>query len=265
MRGVNGGDGRRSGESEAEGLGDRGHGGSRAHRHAMAGAGGDVVFEILPVFAGKITRSSFGPILPDVGSRSEGFAAPRGPHHRSARHEDDRDVDHDRAHEKGGNGFIASSHQDGTIDGMGAKGFLDFHREKIAIKHRGGLHEGFAETHDGHFNGVATGLPDAAFDFFGALTKVRVAREEIVPGVENRNDRLALVFLVVDAELFVTGTMAEGAKVIATEEAVGAKLIGSEATHGVVGDCRKERVREREEFLNGSPLLNWRRCKDGCD
>lgn len=206
---VNGGNGRCARKRETKRLGDRGHGRGRAHRHAVAGSRGDVIFEILPVFAGKISGSAFGPILPDIGSRGEWLTAPGGPHHRSTGHKDDGDIDHDRTHEEGGNGFVTAAHEDRAIDGMGAEGFLDLHRKKVAVEHRGGFHEGLAETHHGHFNGVAAGLPNAAFDFLGTLAKVGVARKEIVPGVENRDDGLALIFLVVDAELFVAGTMAE--------------------------------------------------------
>ena len=238
MGGVDRGDGGRSGKSEAEGLGYGGHGGGRSHRHAVAGTGGDVIFEILPVFAGEISGTAFGPVFPDIGSRSEWLSAPGGPHHRSAGHEDDREIDHDRSHEEGRDGFVASTHEDSAIDGMGAEGFLDLHRKEVAIEHRGGLHEGLAETHHGHFDGIAAGLPDAAFDLLGPLAKMRVAREEVVPGVENGDDGFALIFFVINAELFVAGTMAEGAEIIGTEETVGAELIGSEATHGDSEDCR---------------------------
>ena len=224
--GVDGGDRRGSGKSESEGLGDRGHCGSCAHRHAVSGAGCDVVFEVLPIFAREIAGPSFGPVAPDVGSGSELFASPGCPHHCSAGHKDDWNIDHDRSHEKGGHGLVTTAHENRAIDGVGAEGFLDFHREHVAVEHRGGLHEGLAETHHGHFDRVAAGLPDAAFDFFGALAEVGVAGEEVVPGIENGDDRLALIFLVVDAELLVAGAVTEGAKVIGSEEAVGAKLFG---------------------------------------
>lgn len=199
----------------------------------MAGAGRDVIFEILPVVAGEISGSAFGPILPDIGSRGEGFAAPRGSHHCAAGHENDGNIDHDCSHEQGRDGFIASSHENRAIDGVTPEGFLDLHGEEVTVEHRGGLHEGLAETHHGHFDGVSTGLPDAAFDFLGTLAKMRVAGEEVVPGVEDGDDGFAFVFLLVDAELFVAGAMAEGTEIIGAEEAVRAELIGGEATHDV--------------------------------
>lgn len=228
---MDGGNRRSAGESETEGLGDGGHGGSRPHCHTVTGAGGDVIFEILPVLAGKISSSAFSPILPDIGSRGEGLAAPRGSHHCSAGHKDNGKIDHRRSHEEGRDRFVTSSHENSSIDGMGAQRFLDLHGKEIAIEHRGGLHESLAETHHGHFHGIAAGLPDAAFDLLGTLAKVRVARKQIVPGIKNRDDGLALIFLIINAQLLVAGTVTKGAKIIGTEETVRAELFGSEAAH----------------------------------
>ena len=61
-----------------------------------------------------------------------------------------------------------------------------------------------------------------------------VAGEEVVPGVEDGDDGFAFVFLLIDAELFVAGAMAERSKIVGAKEAVRAELIGCEATHGVL-------------------------------
>lgn len=47
-----------------------------------------------------------------------------------------------------------------------------------------------------------------------------MAGEEVVPGVENGNHGLLFVFLVVDAELLVPGTVAEGTEIVRSEEAM---------------------------------------------
>ena len=47
-----------------------------------------------------------------------------------------------------------------------------------------------------------------------------MAGEEVVPGVENGNHGLPFVFLVVDAELLVPGTMAEGTEIVWSEKAM---------------------------------------------
>ena len=86
----------------------------------MTRAGRDVVFEVLPVFTRKITRSAFGPVAPDVGSGSELFATPGCSHHRTAWHENDRNVDHGRAHKESWNGLVAAAHENGAVDGMSA-------------------------------------------------------------------------------------------------------------------------------------------------
>ena len=99
------------------------------------------------------------------------------------------------------------------------------------------------------------------FDFLGTLAEVRVAGEEVVPGVEDGDDGFAFVFLLVDAELLVAGAMAEGTEIIGAEEAVRAELIGCEATHDVAGDWRKWRERERVESFNiERPTLNFERA-----
>ena len=60
---------------------------------------------------------------------------------------------------------------------------------------------------------------------------MRVTGEEIVPGVENGDDRLALIFLIVDSELLMAGAVTEGAEVIGSEKAIRAKLFGRKAAH----------------------------------
>ena len=47
-----------------------------------------------------------------------------------------------------------------------------------------------------------------------------MAGEDVVPGVENCNHGLPFVLLVVDAELLVPGTMAEGTEIVRSEEAM---------------------------------------------
>lgn len=47
-----------------------------------------------------------------------------------------------------------------------------------------------------------------------------MAGEEVVPGVENGNHGLPFVFLVVDAELLVPGTVAEGTEIVRSEKSM---------------------------------------------
>jgi hypothetical protein len=63
-------------------------------------------------------------------------------------------------------------------------------------------------------------LPDPTLDFFGALSEMGMAGEEVVPSVENGNHGLPLVFFVVDAELLVPGTVAEGTEIVRSEKAM---------------------------------------------
>ena len=77
--------------------------------------------------------------------------------------------------------------------------------------------------------GISTGnpparLPDAAFDLLDALRKMRVARIQFVPRVQDANHRLAGIVLGAVAHLFESRPMAEGTKVVGAEPPETAKL-----------------------------------------
>ena len=110
------------------------------------------------------------------------------------------------------------------IDRMCAQDLLRFHGEEIAVAHRSGLHEGFTQAHDGHFDGRSTCLPDAALDLLGPLPEVGVAGDELVPGVEDSDDRFTGELLAVQSKLLVARAMPESAQGIGTEKAVAAEV-----------------------------------------
>src|SRR5437879_2674173 len=80
-------------------------------------------------------------------------------------------------------GLVASPHEHDAVDRMTANDFLRLHRQHVAIEHRRGFHEHFAERHDRYFDGEAARLPGAAFYFLGSLAEMRMARVEIGPRV----------------------------------------------------------------------------------
>src|SRR5256885_9233122 len=57
----------------------------------------------------------------------------------------------------------------------------------IAIHHRGGFLEGFAEGDGGHLDRKTASLPHTALHIFGALPEKAVARIDIAPGVYDRD------------------------------------------------------------------------------
>jgi hypothetical protein len=63
-------------------------------------------------------------------------------------------------------------------------------------------------------------LPNTTLDFFCALSEMGMAGEEVVPGVENGNHRLPFVFLFIDAELLVPGTVAKGTEIVRSEKSM---------------------------------------------
>jgi hypothetical protein len=63
-------------------------------------------------------------------------------------------------------------------------------------------------------------LPNTTLDFFCALSEMGMAGEEVVPGIENSNHGLPFVFLVIDAELLVPGTVPEGTEIVRSEKSM---------------------------------------------
>jgi hypothetical protein len=80
------------GMHEAERLGQGGEGGGGAHGHAVAGAAGDAVLDLAPLFPAQVAGAFFVPVFPDIAAGAERLAAPVALHHRAAGHVDDGDV-----------------------------------------------------------------------------------------------------------------------------------------------------------------------------
>ncbi len=104
--------------------------------------------------------------------------------------------------------------------------FLRLHRKQIAIQHRRRLHQHFAERHDGDFNREPARLQNSSSNLFSPVAKVRVACVQLVPGVQNRNDRFVREFIGIQSELLVPGAMTEAAQGIGIEKAVAAEFFG---------------------------------------
>src|SRR4029453_13976116 len=63
--------------------------------------------------------------------------------------------------------------------------------QEIAVEHAARLLERLAHRHHRQLDRKTSGLPYAALDLLGARAEVGVARQEIAPGVDDADNRLA--------------------------------------------------------------------------
>jgi hypothetical protein len=78
--------------------------------------------------------------------------------HRSAGHNDGRDVDAAGTHHEGRRGLIAAAQQYDTVDRVGPNGFFGIHAGQVAVEHGGGLDQCFSQRHDGKLDRKSTGI-----------------------------------------------------------------------------------------------------------
>jgi hypothetical protein len=93
----------------------------------------------------------------------------------------------------------------------------------MMIQHARRLHEGLRDGHAGQLRREPPRLPDAALDLLHALDEVRVAREQVGPGVDDGDDGLALEICVVVAHLLRARDVAHGIQLVGEEPAGGAQ------------------------------------------
>ena len=226
--GVDGGDRRGAGQRHAERFGGAGHRGGGAHRHAVARRPGDAFFEVLQVAVGGDAGPVVVPDPPHVGAAADSLPPVVAAEHRARGDEDRRDVRARRAHDEGGRGLVAAAHEHRAVEGVGAEQLFCLHRQQVAVHHRRRLLERLAERGDRHLDREAAGLEDAALDLFGALAQVLVAGVDAGPGVEDGDDRLALVLFRRDPEAAHPGAVAERADAVGAaiaEPAVASELL----------------------------------------
>ena len=194
-----------------------------------------------PLLLGEVARALLRPVLPDVGAAAELLVAKLPRQHRTGRHEDRGQVHRQRAHQQRGRGLVATAHQHAAVDRIRAQELLRLHREQVAIEHRGRLLEHFGQRERRHLERKAAGLQHAALHLVGALPEMRMARVDVAPGVDDRDDRLALVVLARVAHLRGARMVAEAAHVGLAEPAMRAELSG--CLRGFMrGDCTGRRA-----------------------
>ncbi len=97
------------------------------------------------------------------------------------------------AHDQPGRGLVAAAHQHRAVGRVGAQRLLHLDGEQVAVHHRGRLAVGLRQRGDAELHREPAGLPHAPLDLFRALPQVHVARVQLGPGVQDGDDRLALM------------------------------------------------------------------------
>ena len=110
---------------------------------------------------------------------------------------------------------------------MTAQKLFRLHRQEVAIEHGGWLHERLGERHGRQLDRKAARLQHAALDVLGARPKMRVARVDLAPGVDDADHRPAGPVVAVVAELTQPRAMTERAQVADAEPAMAAQILRS--------------------------------------
>ena len=108
---------------------------------------------------------------------------------------------------------------------MRADELLHRHRQEVAVEHRRRLHIGLCQRHGGQLDREAARLPDAALDLLRPSPQMCVARIDVAPGIDDRDDGLVCEFRMVVAHLIKAGSVTEGAKVLDAEPAKASKFL----------------------------------------
>ena len=152
------------------------------------------------------------------------LAVPVPAQHGPRRHVDERQPHRGRAHDERGRRLVAAAHQHGAVDRVRAQHFLGLHREEIAIEHAARLLEGLGHRHHRQLDRETARLPHAALHFLGARAEMGVAGQEIAPGVDDPDHRLAAEIRARVSHLQRARAMPLRAQTLAAEPFVAAQV-----------------------------------------
>ena len=217
MRRMHGRNRRRARQRQPQRLGDRRHRRRGPHRHARARRSRDAFLDLAQRAFVEVAGLAFGPVLPDVGAAAEALGAEAAGQHRAGGHEDRGQVHRDRAHDQPGHGLVAPAHQHHAVDRVRSQDLLDLERQQVAVEHRRRLDEHLRQRQHRHLDREPAGLPHALLDVLRALAEVPVALLQVAPGVEDRDDRLALGIVGRVPQLPEPAAMTEAAQVVGSE------------------------------------------------
>ncbi len=178
----------------------------------MTGRSGDAAFQVgqlaVPDQAGPVVV----PELPHVGAAAHRLAPVA-----TAQHRPGRDVDRGQprargTHDERGRGLVTAAHEHRAVGRVGAQRLLHFDGQQVPVHHRGRLAVRLRQGGHAELHREAARLPHPPLDLLGAFPQVHVARVQLGPGVENGDDRLALVLGGVHPELAHPRPVTEGAQ-----------------------------------------------------
>ncbi len=138
----------------------------------------------------------------------------------------------DRTHEHRGRRLVAAAHEHRPIGRIRAQQLLGLQRQQIAIEHRRRLLEYLGECDGRHLQRKSPRLQHAALDLFSALAEMLVARVDVAPGVDDRDDRLAEIVGARIAHLRGARMMAELPHVVRAIPAMRTEFFGLLAACG---------------------------------
>ena len=251
--GIDGGNGGVGGQGQPQGLHHAGHGGGGAHGHAVPFAARLAGLRLHVLFQAHGPGAQVVGEAVRVGAGSDVLVAPFAVQHRSAGHDQGRQIHTAGTHDRGRGGLVAACQQDHAVQRVGPEGFLDIHAGQIAEQHGGGPHQGLAQGHDRKLERKAAGLVDTLLDLFRQDAEVAVAGGQFRPGVADADDRPAVEQVFGMALVLHPAAVGESHQVVATEPLVAAQLC---FRHGVPRVVTFERQANRR-----SPTP--KRCRTG--
>ena len=207
-------------------LSNRGHGGGRAHRHAMPVRPRDAAFHADPFLGRDRARAAFIPELPRIRARAKRPARVIAAQHRAGGQEDKRHARADRAHGQPRRGFVTAAHQHHAIERMRADRLFGLHRDHIAIEHRGRLGETFVNRDRGDLQPQPAGLRDSLFHVLRAVAEMEVAGVHLGPSVQDADHRAAFPIFGAQTHLHHARPMPKAAQIVGGKPARAAQLIG---------------------------------------
>ena len=110
-----------------------------------------------------------------------------------------RQVGADCAHDRAWHRLVAVGQKHHAVQRVGAQVLLDFHRDEVAVEHRGGLHQILAEAHHRKLHRYSARFADAPGDVGGERVQRQVARVEVGRGVGDPDHGTRAVGTRIDA------------------------------------------------------------------
>ena len=161
VRGRGAGD---AGQRHAQRLGHQAHRRRGAHRVAVAAAADHRRLRLEELLCDRVPARTSSDSRQTSVPQPSAHAAERAGQHRTAGHDDRRQIDRGGGHQQRRDGLVASAEEHDAVDRVGPEHLLGRHRGHVAPEHRGRADQRLAEGHDRQVERDAAGLVDALLD-----------------------------------------------------------------------------------------------------